>query len=511
MAKGNFIQNILASVLGGNDANAVKKRMLKKIAKDLSKTKFHFYKPGSHEIDASMAKFFYEIYKALSPLQLMFANTPPNALKRVVIDQSLSENQRSIIESLTEEDITKMAGSAPLSQVTNTVNENLQKFNAEFTSEKIARTDTLYTKLNLLKNFAQYDFFFLLKKFDSGLKEHNFNIPPKFQTIGSSYVLEDIKNFTAVAWSLPFDADWDDIFKLLKNLKGVEPITLNVWKKILVRLKLLHDQHVLEMMIQLITENPSYREIVKGEELHIMDDYISQTRKSVEEVLEDLRAKQTAGKVGGLLSEIFGDTNIEPLKNYNESGCAAFARKNLGTFLYADPLSYLKYFSLNYLKKDMRALTDILVVRGEWATQQLAKPLSEAFHQLMEISTKILALDEKFAENGEYGMKLKTLMPRIERDREARNIAVMILNDGNNEAAQILLNARQNMVAYDKNLKMALEDFVKVPHSKLIVNWKELDHFAEGKLKQMCIDVYKTLFNFVSLLQNFQITINELN
>ena len=162
MAKANFIQSILASVLGGGDANAVKKRLLKKIAKDLSKTKFHFYKAGSHEIDASMAKFFYEIYKAISPLQLMFANTAPNALKRVVIEQSLSENQRNIIESLTEEDIVKMAGTNPLNQVTHTVNEQLQKFNADFTSEKIARTDALYTKLNLLKNFAQYDFFFFL-------------------------------------------------------------------------------------------------------------------------------------------------------------------------------------------------------------------------------------------------------------------------------------------------------------------------------------------------------------
>ncbi len=509
MAKANFIQSILASVLGGGDANAVKKRLLKKIAKDLSKTKFHFYKAGSHEIDASMAKFFYEIYKAISPLQLMFANTAPNALKRVVIEQSLSENQRNIIESLTEEDIVKMAGTNPLNQVTHTVNEQLQKFNADFTSEKIARTDALYTKLNLLKNFAQYDFFFFLKKFDSRLKEHNFNAPPKFQTIGSSYILEDIKNFSAVAWTLPFDADWDDVFKLLKNLKGVEPITLNIWKKILARLKTLREQRVLEMMVQLITENPGYREIVKTEELHVMDDYISQTRKSVEEILDDLKAKQTAGKVGGLLSEIFGNTNIEPLKNYNETGSSVYARKKLGSFLYADPLSYLKYFSLNYLKKDMRELTDILVVRGEWATQQLAKPLSEAFHQLMDISSKIITLDDKFAESGEYGNKLKTLMPRIERDKEARNIAVMVLNDGNNEAAKLLLTARQHMVNYDKNLKMALEDFVK-PHSELIVNWKELDHFAEGKLKQMCIDVYKTLFNFVSLLQNFQITISDL-
>ena len=58
---------------------------------------------------------------------------------------------------------------------------------------------------------------------------------------------------------------------------------------------------------------------------------------------------------------------------------------------------------------------------------------------------------------------------------------------------------------------MLLEDFVKQPRSELIRNWKALDTFAEGKLKQTCIDVYKKLFSFVSLLQNFNIEISDLN
>ena len=36
-----------------------------------------------------------------------------------------------------------------------------------------------------------------------------------------------------------------------------------------------------------------------------------------------------------------------------------------------------------------------------------------------------------------------------------------------------------------------------------------IDHFAEGKLKQMCIGVYKEIFSFVSLMQNFHIEVNE--
>ena len=103
---------------------------------------------------------------------------------------------------------------------------------------------------------------------------------------------------------------------------------------------------------------------------------------------------------------------------------------------------------------------------------------------------------------------LRTLMPRVDRDKETRNIMEMTLGDVNNEAAQILSSAKQNIIVFDKNLKMLLEDFVK-PHPEIIMNWHDLDRFAEGRLKQMSVEVYKKLYNFISLLQNFNISITE--
>ena len=37
------------------------------------------------------------------------------------------------------------------------------------------------------------------------------------------------------------------------------------------------------------------------------------------------------------------------------------------------------------------------------------------------------------------------------------------------------------------------------------VNWKEINHFSENKLKQMSIEAYKKIYYLVSLLQNFEI------
>lgn len=508
--KRNFFQDLISSIFGGGDPEAVKKRMLKNIAKNLQKSKFHFYKPSSHEVDATLAKFFYDIYKAISPAQLMFQNTTPNAMKSMVINSTLGEKQLEAVETLSENSINELAKKMKIKDLTEKVNESYELLSAEFSSEKIARIDLLYTKLVQFSNFCQYDFYFLLKKFDNSIKEHSFNAPPRFQNINGTYIAEDLKNFMAVAWGMPFEADWEDVFKLMRAVKGVEPVTLTVWKKILVRLRGLRDRHVLEMMVQLITEDPAWREVPRVEDLHIADDYLSETKKNMETALAQLKAKQTAGKVDSLLTQVFGTTEIPGLKNYNDTNSSVFTRKDFDGYLYAEPLSYLKQFLLEYTKKDIRELSDILLVRGDWANQQLATPMSECFHQLMDIAERIITLDNRMnEEGGEIGIKLKTLLPRSERDKEARNIIKTLLNDANEAAGSMILLSVQQFVAFDRNLKMCLEDFVKQPRSELIMNWKDLDHFAEGKLKDMCVDVYKKIYMFVQLMQTFSVELDE--
>ena len=85
------------------------------------------------------------------------------------------------------------------------------------------------------------------------LKKFIFTKVPKFSAINGSYIVEDLKNFIDVAWVLPFDTDWSDVFKLIKSVKGADPLPMGTWKKILARVKYLRDNHILEMLIQLIS------------------------------------------------------------------------------------------------------------------------------------------------------------------------------------------------------------------------------------------------------------------
>jgi hypothetical protein len=48
-----------------------------------------------------------------------------------------------------------------------------------------------------------------------------------------------------------------------------------------------------------------------------------------------------------------------------------------------------------------------------------------------------------------------------------------------------------------------IEDFDKSPQSEIIINWKEVDQAAEGKVRERMVEVYKKAYTFIQLLQLF--------
>ncbi|MBP5752983.1 MAG: hypothetical protein J6W60_09035, partial [Treponema sp.] len=98
----NFFQNLISSLFGSNDPEALKKKQLKNIAKDLSKSKYHFYKYNGNLVDPSFAKFFYDIYKAIAPAQVLFQNANTNTFKNVVIRYMMDEKSTQLLDELDE-------------------------------------------------------------------------------------------------------------------------------------------------------------------------------------------------------------------------------------------------------------------------------------------------------------------------------------------------------------------------------------------------------------------------
>lgn len=495
----NFFTKLFASLFSSNDPEYKKKKQLKSIAKELSKSKFKYYK--NEEVLPQFAKLFYDIYKAIAPSQILFNSIEnPNMFKYMVVNSSLSDEQHQIIDYLSKESITSIASTIPIADLTKQVTEKLDLFLSHFDSEKISKIESTYKKIIAYKNFCTYDFYFLLKKFDSSLHEREFNYPPHFEKINAEYITEDLKDFICIAQPISEIRDWTDMLKVFKDVKGQEPISANLLTKISNKLRSILQSKTFSLMLQLMTKDPEYEIDIFASEEPIVDAYLDKIRNEAENTLKQLQAQQQNLKIDNLLSQIFGTTEITRLRNYTDQNSAQFERKNLGKFLYAGPLNYYKAFLLDYIKKDLRELADLILIRGTWSSNTLSTPMSNAYNALLETSEKLVSFDEKIAEEGEIGIKLKTLLPRTERDKDSRNIIGTLINDINDEAKDFCIEATRNLIVIAKAIKSVMEDYAK-PKGELIINWKELEKFCEHPIKQLGVEVYKNIYLFVTLMQ----------
>ncbi|MCR4714983.1 MAG: DUF5312 domain-containing protein [Treponemataceae bacterium] len=502
MSTENFFQRLFSAMFKGSDPEVLKKRQLKAIAKEISKGKYKFIKGSQAEVQPSFAKMLYDFYKATAPAQLIFQNTSnPAMYKQWVIEHFLTNEAKEAVERLDETYIQNKAKTESLKDVKTAVTKDFALVSTLFDINRITNIDQTYTRFQSFISFCKFDYYFTLKKFDSSIREHDFSMQPHFEPIRGEYLADDLKDFIATAFVLSTTpTDWNDIFQILKERKDVAPIPQNVWNKILARIRDLMATDVLDRMLQLITENPDYSSKVTVKSEHIAETYLDSIRNISTNTVKKLEQTQQNSKTDDLLKQIFGTTSISKLKYYTVSGGTEFEKKNLEGYTYANPLNYLKAYLLDCVKKDMRTFCDLVLVRGKWVSSQLSAAMSEAYHKLLEASDEITAFDSSIGESGEYGTKFKNYMLRVDRDSEARNIIQSILNDLNGKARNIIGVSCQQLITIGKNVKALLEDYEK-QRPELIINWKELEHFADNPILEDGKNLYKQIYLFVSLMQ----------
>ncbi len=496
----NFFSNLLATLFNSNNPEARKKKQLKSIAKKLSKTHTKFYSLSADEALPALAKLFYNIYKTIAPIQTMFQNTSKDYLKFFIIDYLLNDKQKKILEDLSSESIHEQAKNTPLPELIKKINHEKDTLMTFFNDKSIETINALYDDLMIFKSFCSFDYYFLLKKFDSALQESQFNAVPHFEKINAEYLADDLRDFSDVLYALPINHDWENLFKVFKNMKGTEPVSLSNWNKIYQKMISYQKTEVFVMLTQLILKDPTWTRTISEQNNNIIDPYIQKITKETEKTLIELKNEQNKSKADSMLIQIFGTNVVLRQKFYTEQFSTKLETKGLNKLLYYNPLHYLKAFILDFVKTEIREFSDMVLIRGQWSNNALSTSMSTAYNSLIEMSTQITQFDEALAEEGAIGIKIKTNIIKIGRDKEARNIIQTIIKDANEAAYVFIKQGTENLVTIGKMIKPLLEDYEKKSPS-LILNWKELEHFAEHPIKQLGIDCYKRIYLFISLMK----------
>ncbi len=502
--KQSFFQSLFSNLFKSSNPEAEKKRKLKAIAKAFSKTKFHsFYKPSTIEVLPPFAKLFYDIYKLVSPAQLQFkSNQNPNLYKAQVINYSLSENQVSLLELFDEQKIMEQARTVPLQQLTAKLEQDFMKFSSEFDNDRMNKTENLYKAFSIFQDFCCYDYYVLVKKFCSGLQEFNFNAQPNFEKINGEYIADDLKDFCATAYAITDENIlWNELFAFFKATQANETISYGNWKKIIARIKSIQQSSAFELMIRHISGNTDYVTTVSSHYSSLIEPYVDKIREEMQTTLSKIGNQQKENKANQICTQIFGSTDFQTLHFYISAANDAYQKKDLDTYLYAEPLNYLKAFLLEYVKKDIREFFDVVVVRGQWDAS-LANPISNAYQELLKISDEITSFDNDLSEDGGSGLKIKTLLPKTAHDPGAENIINRVISDSNEQARTFLITSTQDLITIGKTLKQLIEDYSK-QKAEIVQNWRELERFLDHPMKEFSVGIYKKIYLFVQLMQQY--------
>lgn len=498
-----FFERIFSLILGAGDPERDKKRILKAIGKDLARDKFKLYKPKSGEIEPNFARMLYEVYKNVAAVRQVIQPTDTGgALKSIVIELHMTEQQGAIRDRLDPKHIREQARSVDVKQLSEAVRDDLLSFVGSFDADRVRAINQSFSNVNLFLGLCHFDYYFTLKKFDSAISEGSFTYKPNWESISAEYVIDDIRDFLEVVLAIPDDFDWDDAFAMIATYKGVELVDRGKWKRVWKTVSEIVGSGVLEKIVQHASGDPGW--VARRESLHarIVEPYINEIKGTVESTLQQLVAERRNSKIEQLVKQVFGTGSVHRAKNYTDKANAIFSKTQTGGYLYTDAFNYLKAYLIDVFKKEMREIVqDLLIVRGKWTTNIQSQQLSDSYHALMHCSAELIRIDDGLSDENELGQKVRRAVGRVvERDPSTQRLVMQTLKEINDEVLKLINEAGQNLVSIGKTLKLLITD-LETDRKEVILNWKELDAAIEDSLKDRMAKLYRQVYYLVQLLQ----------
>jgi hypothetical protein len=506
-----FLDGIVAIFSGSNDPEANKKKRMRQVVKVLAQNKYsRFYRVKNEELDAALAKFFYDVYRIISPAQVFLQNAAKSdQLKAICVEFFLDKELKALSEKLSAASIEERAKTGQEKELAASVKRELAALEAAFDNTRIAGIDACYDTIISFIHFVSFDYFFLLKKFDPNVNERNFNYQPKFQPVRGAELVEELKDFMDLSASVETDRDWKTPLAVLKLYKeGMDVVNPDHWGKALRFLRDVGRSRILELIVQHISKDPLFQSVSIPPDERVADKFLDAKRAEIEGAINKIQNDKRSAQIDQLAKGIFGSADVERMEYYTVKGNEIFLKKNFDGFTKIAGINYLKAFLLDFFKKEMRELCDLILIRGQWTSSVLSQQMSNSFHEIMGLSEKILAFDAALSDKGEHGSRLKQSLAKVDRDKGQGKYIRIILKTVNNGAQRMINTAAQNLISIGRNLKSLLEDYQKKP-AELIMNWKELESVSESPITSRITEDYKRIYYFVQLLQFYAGPVEE--
>jgi hypothetical protein len=490
------------SFFSNDDLTDDKQNMLKAIAKELGQSKYaKFFKIRSEEADPSFSSFLFSIYKVIYPIKLFFKDQRKLAvLRSSVVDSCTDSTIKDTVKRLAVPALDAKAKTMTGEQLIASIQGDIEILVSQFDASKIAAANHRYELAGILGQFVKYDFLGFFRKFDPHFADGSFLVEPKFPAIKTILIVDQIGDFLTSCQSLKPEEDWVSLLNLLKAVEGQELVNPDQFTNMIKMLREVYTSKILELMVQYTLRNPvwQYKHIAIRET--IGEAWLDAKKAEANGYIAKINNAKKNKQISALIKEIFETSDLTRLENYTTPLGEAYKKRNLDYYRYADGLNYLKSFLEDFVDKEMKEMSDILLIRGQWTNNQGSKEMSEALHTLDEMQEPINTLDTVLGEDGNDGSRLKQARLRVDRDQSQARYINSILGKVNAEAQDIINEAAQALIVVGKHMKNLIEDLQK-KHPELLVNWKELNLVSKDPLSQRMVTDFKKINYFIQLMR----------
>jgi hypothetical protein len=489
------------SFFSGDTGSDEKTSMLKQIARELGQNKYSkYFRVRTEEIDPSLASYLFYVYKTIYPVKVFLQDDKKQAqLKQIIIESCIDNNILETIKRIDPVSLdTRVRDSQP-DDLINSIKSDVDKLQVQFDRGKISAVNRCYEMASNLNLLLNYNFYALFKKFDPHFADGSFIIEPKFPVLKTILVINEIGEFLSVTQSLKPEDDWNHFFSFLRKCSGHELVTPDQFYAMIKSLRELHASKILELMVQYTLRNPVWVWKPKVHHETLGEDWLAAKREEADNYIQKINHARKTNQINALTRQIFEAADLVRLENYTVQLSEPYRIRELETFKYAEGLNYLKAFLDDYLNKEIKELCDILLIRGQWTNNILAREMSQALNSLIEAPESINDLDIVMSEDGSDGSRLRASMLRVDRDKTQTRYINSIVTKNNNDALEIINEAAQDLIVIGKHLKSLIDD-VQKKHPELLINWREINLASKEPITGRMIEDFKQINYFVQLM-----------
>ncbi len=462
---GSIIGFLKVKVLGMSDPAYEKYLLLKDINNQIKSMPIVIYNTRSEKITKKFGKLIFELYRYIFPLSGLInmhsKKERSEQIKEYFVTNTFNEEQKNIYMSLTDEGIKNLITQNGMKKSTKIINGSYKKLQKSMDKDALQNINLNYSVMSSIDDLLRFDLYPLLKKFAPGIKEGTIDKPPDFRDTDGKWLLEDLKNLCYVLYAINVNVDFSMPFKIYGEMKGTTIISDEDVKSFQNLLRQFVSEDYLTLLIRIIEENPFFRPVYNFTIHNVVQDFFTNLSTRIRNVRENVVSKLKGDKINSILKKLFGQTDFQTLTNYTKEKSEILYKKGVASFLYVEPLNYLKMFLKEIYNAYIMEVSNKFLIESNFVDKKFNQKFSVAFLDANDLMQEIQSFDVDYIGSDKIWGRIKSLLPNVMREQKLLVMVNKEVDEINNGAYMILTKSLNSFESLLQCYRTIVEEYKK--------------------------------------------------